>query len=288
MQRRDLGQQPDQLHVPVVRALRRTRRRRPPHRRTNELTLSEDDVAAGAIFQCKVTATNAGGSTVMWSISGSRNPTVPRPAATSASNSRGDASLRRGAPAASRPRSTAEPSSRSASRPTPARRASTGRAWGSSRNRAASRSTTRPAATAPSTSGTTELPGAEAHSDRGADLRNRQWRQPGDGRQPLRRRLRRRLFCRHQGGGSRTGGVRWLAVSYGSGDICDFGTKSPATTNSATRSQSTQTTAISTSSTPTNSTAYRGKRGSRRSTAPASSSARRGARCSSARSIRSR
>lgn len=34
---------------------------------TNELTLSENDLGAGAIFQCKVTATNAGGSAVMWS-----------------------------------------------------------------------------------------------------------------------------------------------------------------------------------------------------------------------------
>ena len=34
---------------------------------TNELALSEGDLGAGAIFQCKVTATNAGGSVVMWS-----------------------------------------------------------------------------------------------------------------------------------------------------------------------------------------------------------------------------
>ncbi len=45
---------------------------------SNELTLTEDDVTKNVLIQCKVTATNASGSTTMWSEITSTNPAPPR------------------------------------------------------------------------------------------------------------------------------------------------------------------------------------------------------------------
>ena len=181
----------DELQVPVVRALRRTRRRHHRVVAPTNSSLSEGDIGAGAIFQCKVTATNAGGSTVMWSDLRLTEPHGPPQAASSASNSpetevstagRDEHRLDQG----QRRRSVRDLQGGRHLQGGPCR-AEHGAVLETAR---CSRRQLAGRQRCHLRRGRPQLPDPEAHGDRCADPCNWQRRQPGDGRQSLRHRLR--------------------------------------------------------------------------------------------------
>lgn len=256
---------------------------------TNELLLSEGDIGAGAIFQCKVTATNAGGSTVMWSHLRLTEPHGPPQGGIFSFEFPGDEVSQLGGT------STVSTKVNGGAQFEICKAADTCKAGlaGPSMGQFS-----KPRGVAVDNS-----PGGNGAIYVGDDRNYRIQKLTATGAP---------ILAIGRGVNQVTGGNLCVIAS---GDDCSAGTragisnprrsvagrvhtdratsatsgrKSSATTKSATTSLSIPTTGTSTSSTPTNWAAFHGMGASRRLTARGSSSARQGARCSWGRSIRLR